>query len=394
MLDSQLVQAFVAADIPIHKLSHPKLRAFLESQMKYKIKHPSTYRRRISSLAADVIAKVKEKVADNDVFFVIDETPDCRARNVVNLLVGVMNGQPTKPMLLIVSFPEDVNNKTIQELVYDACNILWEKQNRYPRLHLILSDQAKYMTLAVKKMKEQDIVFPHLHHISCLLHAVDLVCFQIMVDSQTVNSFLVEEKHFFKNSGKRKRIFKTETQLPLPPFPVITRWGSWLTAVKYHVEHFDAIKHYFTECCDVKSAKGPVKTLANMKRLLALDDMANELMSLHTFLMIPKLMKQMESECLKVTEQMELLSQIQEIIKDTRYTDVLQCSLRKNPDFLAFFKPDISLKDRINRIYCPLNSCAVERSFSVYKSMLSDRRLNLLPATIRDLMVIKCNQFL
>ena len=207
--------------------------------MKYKIEHPSTYRRRNSSLAADVIAKVKEKVADNDVFFVIDETPDCRARNVVNLLDGVMNGQPTKPMLLIVSFPEDVNNKTIQELVYDACNILRNKIDIPVFISFSLISQN---TLAVKKMKEQDISFPHLHHISCLLHAVDLVSFQIMVYSQTVNSFLVEEKHFLQNSGKRKRIFKTETQLPLPPFPVITRWGSWLTAVKYHVEHFDAIK--------------------------------------------------------------------------------------------------------------------------------------------------------
>lgn len=87
-----------------------------------------------------------------------------------------------------------MNNRTIQEIVLKSCNILWEKTNRYPNLHLIISDQAKYMKLAVQKLKEQDIIFPNINHITCIIHAIDLICNQIRNDSTTLDSFLSNEK--------------------------------------------------------------------------------------------------------------------------------------------------------------------------------------------------------
>lgn len=30
--------------------------------------------------------------------------------------------------------------------------------------------------------------------------------------------------------------------MPLPPQPVITRWGTWLEAVSYYVKYYDQIK--------------------------------------------------------------------------------------------------------------------------------------------------------
>ncbi|PSN29629.1 hypothetical protein C0J52_28062 [Blattella germanica] len=31
--------------------------------------------------------------------------------------------------------------------------------------------------------------------------------------------------------------------IPLPPKPILTRWGTWLEAVKYYAEHIDSIKN-------------------------------------------------------------------------------------------------------------------------------------------------------
>lgn len=101
--DRKLLDSFISADIPLHKLSHPKIRKLLQSD-KNRIKHPNTYRRLLHSLAESKIEDVKKIVGKNDVFFIIDETPDCRARNVVNVLVGVLNGEPTKAMLLALIF--------------------------------------------------------------------------------------------------------------------------------------------------------------------------------------------------------------------------------------------------------------------------------------------------
>jgi hypothetical protein len=32
------------------------------------------------------------------------------------------------------------------------------------------------------------------------------------------------------------------SDMPLPPQPILTRWGTWLQAAMFYSEHFDSIK--------------------------------------------------------------------------------------------------------------------------------------------------------
>jgi len=47
-------------------------------------------------------------------------------------------------------------------------------------------------------------------------------------------------KKVFLKAPSRIQIFReTEPNLPLPPQPIITRWGTWLEAVKYYATNFE-----------------------------------------------------------------------------------------------------------------------------------------------------------
>lgn len=82
------------------------------------------------------------------------------------------------------------------------------------------------------------------------------------------------------------------------------------------------------------------------------------------------------------------------MISDSRYADVLSKSLSKNPDIETFFSENNKVKDQINRIFPPLTFAAVERSFSIYKGIQSEKRRKLIPGNIRNIMLIEFNQFL
>lgn len=58
--------------------------------------------------------------------------------------------------------------------------------------------------------------------------------------------------------------------LPLPPRPVITRWGTWLEAALYYAKHLDKISNVLTmlnsnEAVSIKNAK-KVITKPNLNR--------------------------------------------------------------------------------------------------------------------------------
>lgn len=134
---------------------------------------------------------------------------------------------------LMVQFLEKTNNKTIQDVILKACKILWPERIKYENLIFILSDQAAYMMKAGLELKKS-FLYPSLHHITCLVHPLHVLADHIRIPFSVVNSYIVNVKHFLGKSYKRKAEFEALTGLPLPLIPVITRWGTFLNAVRHH----------------------------------------------------------------------------------------------------------------------------------------------------------------
>lgn len=77
----------------------------------------------------------------------------------------------------------------------------------------------------------------------CLAHALHRVAEQIRSDFPLVDKLISSVKKVFFKCPARIQIFKSEAlELSLPPEPVITRWGTWLTAAIYYCDSYQTIK--------------------------------------------------------------------------------------------------------------------------------------------------------
>jgi hypothetical protein len=71
----------------------------------------------------------------------------------------------------------------------------------------------------------------------------------------------------------------------------------------------------------------------------------------------------------------------------------LEKCVDKNPDLEKLRNTsDINSKSKL--FYAPLNSAAVERSFSIFKYILNERREKLSTESIEKLLILKYNSFL
>jgi hypothetical protein len=101
----------------------------------------------------------------------------------------------------------------------------------------------------------------------------------------------------------------------------------------------------------------------------------------------------LETEGLRMSEQLEILNVVKSKLKGEALTKLKQ-SLLKNPDLKSFTDEKNNYDHKLQSKYAPLISVDVERSFSVYKSILTDRRQNSTETTIEHFNVEKFNQLM
>jgi hypothetical protein len=102
---------------------------------------------------------------------------------------------------------------------------------------------------------------------------------------------------------------------------------------------------------------------------------------------------ELQTQGLKLSKQLEILGAVKDQLQGNCLVK-LEKSLRKNPDLKKFIKDDNDYEFRCNIKFAPLVSVDVERSFSKYKEILSDKRQNMTKATVEHLNIICFNNFL
>jgi hypothetical protein len=158
----------VKCDIPLNKVNSFIFKQFMHKYTGHNIPERKALDKYISSLYDNTIEKIKEEIKDKNIYLIVDETSDKNHRNVLNIMVGVLDGNPKKSMLIISKFVTVAYHTTVMQSVNDACVLLWPNGIQYNKLLLIVSDQAKYMLKAMEGLKNY---FPKLNHVSCLAHA-------------------------------------------------------------------------------------------------------------------------------------------------------------------------------------------------------------------------------
>lgn len=107
---------------------------------------------------------------------------------------------------------------------------------------LFVTDAAPYMKKAAKGLK---VLFPKMIHISCLAHGMHRVAETIRAEFSEVDQLISNVKKVFIKAPTRIKTFQELTEnIPLPPQPIITRWGTWIEAAIYYAKYYEEFYYY------------------------------------------------------------------------------------------------------------------------------------------------------
>jgi hypothetical protein len=91
----------------------------------------------------------------------------------------------------------------------------------------------------MKAAEGLSVSYPRLIHVMCVAHALHRVCEAICVLYKNLDYLEANGKKIFAKFPARIELFKNKApDIPLPPTPVITCWGTSLDANVYYAENF------------------------------------------------------------------------------------------------------------------------------------------------------------
>jgi len=87
-----------------------------------------------------------------------------------------------------------------------------------------------------------------MEHITCVALALHRVCEEIRLQFLKVDKLISNMKKKILKAPSQIQIFPSiAPNIPLPPEPILTRWGTWIKAAIYYCEHFSLIKRVIME---------------------------------------------------------------------------------------------------------------------------------------------------
>lgn len=369
--DRRLIEAFTAANIPLYKLQTPVFKKFLEDTTGMNIHDESYYRKMIVPLYAEKQKEIFERLKNQDIFLLFDETTDANGRYILNILGGFCDKKiKSLPYLLRSVELARTNSDTVSQEIIKLMIDLNGGNLDFTKLRLIVSDAAPYAVKAVKILKE---LFPNLKHVTCIAHLLHNLCEKLRDISPLSNYISSELKRMLVKNKKNQCVFKESTGLKLPKFPVLTRWGTWLVFMDEIVNNYDLYKNFIRRMVNENSIYEPLlNSFSDHNFILELEEIRKSVFLVDSI-------TQLERIDLSTTEQIDILKFVKNNLKNpelaTKYTKMLE----KNPD-LSFFYSLHSIKCNENDkvfLFVPLTTVDVERSFSKMGVVLDDLRRSL-----------------
>ncbi|KAJ4449438.1 hypothetical protein ANN_00837 [Periplaneta americana] len=380
----------VSANIPFNKLENPHFKNFIEKYAGRIAPSETTLRKGyLMSCYENVLHSIREEISDNNIWVSVDETSDSMHRSVANVVVGILNPQsPGKRFLLTSELLERVNHKTISSLFEKSMSLLWPDGIKRGNVLLLVTDGASYMIKAAKEIQQ---LYPKLTHVTCLAHCLHRVAEKIRSCFSHVDCFISYMKKIFLKSPSRTRIFKEMApEIPLPPKPTVTRWGTWLYAAIYYGKYYNRIVEILNVLDHEDStAIKEAKCLVSNQLLIDLQLIANKFQDLSKTI---TLLQSRNMEMIEAIRLVEGLSTANIQSEDEKIVSVQQKFkniLKKNVGFSRLCEIRNKITNPIDKAlnsidsdcdsvtwfkFAPTTSCDVERTFSQLKNCLSENR--------------------
>ena len=305
-----LNKTLICANISRNKLSIPIFKDFLSKYTGYHIpsrKHLSN--KQTPPLFQKTIQKIRDLISTNFIWVSIDETTDSLGRHPTAVIIGILSPSDYQPpFLLKLSFLEKVNGESIAKLFINSMLLLWPTGIEYNRVLLFISDAAPYMNKSYNSLK---LTFPKMAHVNCVAHNLHRLCETIRNKSPNADFLVSNMKKTFKKSPSRITLFKEKLPLvPLPPSPIITRWGTWLQAVSYMCQHFDKLKDLFLE-----NDLGDSASIDNCTSIFLNNDTMQEVLEItHNYFFLIQIITNLQRQDISLKDSLELFENAKETI--------------------------------------------------------------------------------
>lgn len=403
----ELCKAFVDAGIPLWKLENKSLKLFLEKYTNQQIPNESTLRKNyVDTNYALTMQRIKDEVKDKKIWISIDETTDVKGRYVANVIIGTLEvAQMTKIYLLTSEELEKTNSSTIAQLFTTALALLWPEGIQHENVLLFLTDAAPYMKKAATALK---VLFPEMIHLTCLAHALHRIAEHVRGLFSSVDKLVSNGKKIFLKAPSRCDAFKEiAPQLALPPQPIVTRWGTWISAVLYYTSNLDKFEEIINSLDDSDSSAVRI-----VKELLQDKALRNDLAFIASnYANLPEAINALEKRNMPLVDALKCFETI--IVDLTKVSGEKGKSVSEKCERVVAANKDLEKMKNIGRVlegendadvgemdpqtvacfkYAPVTSVEVERSFSLFKHLLSDRRQGFKFESIKKMLVISCNQ--
>lgn len=109
---------------------------------------------------------------------------------------------------------------------------------------------------------------------------------------------------------KRKQLFKSTTNLPLPPKTVIIRWGTWLNTPFCHANNFSKICVFIGMLERNKS-----KAIEKLQLIVKDKVLQSKLIGILEYGFLSKAIDQIEMQGLSIDRQMKILKEVKDQLK-------------------------------------------------------------------------------
>ncbi|XP_050548459.1 uncharacterized protein LOC126910114 [Daktulosphaira vitifoliae] len=226
-----------------------------------------------------------------------------------------------------------------------------------------------------------------------------------------VNKLINNIKKVFLKAPYNVQVYKEILpDIPLPLEPVLTRWGTWLEAAIFNCDNFQSLKKVIEELIKQKS---PSQSILKCKTVLDLKSVENDLIFIKThFLMLITCIKNLEKSNVSLVDSINLIENT--IVKLQQIPGENGEKIKIKMDQLQQKNQGLSILKNISKVlegnndvqlvgnfpptvvtdfqYAPVTSVDVERSFSTYKNILSDRRTKMTPENMEMNIVVNCFQ--
>ena len=169
---------------------------------------------------------------------VVDES-DINGKQFLNILVGKLTA-PKKTLLFnYKSLSQSVDSIIVTREIDDAVYSLGVARENFC---LLLTDTARYMTAAGVLLKK---LYSRLFQVTCMGHLLHTCAMKVRANYPAVDELVAMVKAVTIKNRSRRAFF---TSIGQPPQPVVTRWGSWLTAAFYYSRNLPEVRNIVSSC--------------------------------------------------------------------------------------------------------------------------------------------------